>query len=552
MLAQRKMAKRLDRKHHQDDITKLLQSIHDLQGEFVSTQKGLSGDIPTFMNQFSSLCDQYGSIKARLTLYIPQSEIDAVELEVVRACQIYNDQLSILDAYTGAQETIVAGIDEEVESKRERMAKAKLYNKNHKFTHDQIVGGCVMLIPILGIGIPFTILSGLVAGADILASALVKHGIRHSIASTQLRKIEVERDLITISNELSKFVENDNTFLLRRGFFSLALSRYRQQQQAGERLVNVNSISFDSTLGKDVSVTLVGVNRNKMRQRLISQERQREHELKHATLNLLSAANGNYLTEAVSIVEKHGDNPLIMNGQGAFSIDKQHYDGTQALLTAIHKNHNALARLLLSATGINVNSEDGHCRVKYSREDRFYDTYNTPLTASLGKRNTEMAAILLDLPNININLSSSAKQTPLICAVRHSAKFIPTILEFEGVDVNAKDCDGRTALHYACFRGCSGTGLEPEVVMLLRAQGLNADPIDLHDGGWTPLMYAANRGDMAMVKALISVGANPVFTNQHNMNAKRLAELHGHESIAVYIGEMSAQMSGGYMQRPGM
>src|SRR5690606_17790389 len=133
-------------------------------------------------------------------------------------------------------------------------------------------------------------------------------------------------------------------------------------------------------------------------------------------LDLVSAANHDRLTKALKIIEKHGDNPAVMNGDGAAIIDKRSYDGSAALLVAIHKKHNALARALLSAPAININSNDGYCISKYNREDRFYETYNTPLTAALGKRNAEMTEALLNFPNIDINLISSAKQTPLICA----------------------------------------------------------------------------------------------------------------------------------------
>lgn len=550
MLAQRKMERRLHSKHYQNDISELLQSIHDLHGEFDAVQEEFSGNLTAFINQFSSLCDKYSLIKERLTLYIPQSEIDAVELEVVKACQVFNDQLSVLDAYAGAQTTIATVIDSEIEQKRARMAKAKHYNKDHKWLHDQIVGGCVMLIPILGIGIPFTILSGLVAGTDILASVLVKHGVRHSIASTQLKKLEAEDELSRISNELSKSEKVNNELLLRRGFFAMALSRYHKPGTMRNESVNVNY--SDSAWDKGAHVPLVGTNRKISTRELVKRERRREHELKHATLDLLSAANHNYLTKAVEIVEKYGDNPAILNGDGAFSIDKRCYDGDAPLLVAIHKRHNALARALLTAPGIDVNRQDGYSRAEYNREDRFYYTYNTPLTAALGKRNAEMAEVLLGLPNIDINLTSTAKQTPLICAVRHSEKFIPTILKFDGVNVNAQDCDGRAALHYACFRSWPKRSVEPGILMLLRCGGLNLDPVDRNEGGWTPLMYAAKRGDMPMVKALIEAGANPGFTNRDDMNAKKLAELHVHERIAAYIGENYSVLSDVNAQRPGM
>src|SRR5690606_10302499 len=125
------------------------------------------------------------------------------------------------------------------------------------------------------------ILTGLVAGTDILASVLVKHGVRHSIASTQLKKLEAEDYLINISNKLSKSDNENNAVLLRRGFFALAISRYHKPQAIINEPVNVND--SDSVWENGEHVALATTNRNKLRRQLIKQERRREHELKHAT-----------------------------------------------------------------------------------------------------------------------------------------------------------------------------------------------------------------------------------------------------------------------------
>ncbi|OMJ70038.1 hypothetical protein SteCoe_32076 [Stentor coeruleus] len=59
------------------------------------------------------------------------------------------------------------------------------------------------------------------------------------------------------------------------------------------------------------------------------------------------------------------------------------------------------------------------------------------------------------------------------------------------MNVNRKDEDGRTALHYA----------KGDVSQLLQ-QG--ADPNIPDEGGWTPLMCAASSGDLIKVKHLVS------------------------------------------------
>src|SRR5262249_21757211 len=70
----------------------------------------------------------------------------------------------------------------------------------------------------------------------------------------------------------------------------------------------------------------------------------------------------------------------------------------------------------------------------------------------------------------------------------------------KGVDVNAPQGDGVTALHWAARRG------EADLVAALVAAGANARATT-EFGAFTPLHLAAERGSSAVVKALIAAGA---------------------------------------------
>jgi ankyrin repeat protein len=71
----------------------------------------------------------------------------------------------------------------------------------------------------------------------------------------------------------------------------------------------------------------------------------------------------------------------------------------------------------------------------------------------------------------------------------------------EGGDVNARQPDGATALHWASFRD------DAEIAELLLAAG--ADVNVANDLGATPLWLAADNGSAAMVERLLAAGAEP-------------------------------------------
>ena len=72
-----------------------------------------------------------------------------------------------------------------------------------------------------------------------------------------------------------------------------------------------------------------------------------------------------------------------------------------------------------------------------------------------------------------------------------------------GVDVNAEDDEGQTALHYNMSNDC-----RPDVVKLLLDAGANPDPVDFEY--YTPLMFAVLQTPPrpSVVKMLIARGAN--------------------------------------------
>lgn len=94
----------------------------------------------------------------------------------------------------------------------------------------------------------------------------------------------------------------------------------------------------------------------------------------------------------------------------------------------------------------------------------------------------------------------------------------------QGIDVNAPQTDGMTALHWAAQRGDSGT-----TSMLVYA-GARVDAIT-RNGNYTPLHLAARQGHGAAVRALLALGANPLaVTASGGASALHMAAGHGDAS----------------------
>jgi ankyrin repeat protein len=100
-----------------------------------------------------------------------------------------------------------------------------------------------------------------------------------------------------------------------------------------------------------------------------------------------------------------------------------------------------------------------------------------------------------------IRLAAVADEGAVIAAVRAQDAGAVQAALAEGTDVNARQADGATALHWASFRD------NGKIAGLLIAAG--ADVNAANDLGATPLWLAADNGSAAMVKRLLGAGATP-------------------------------------------
>ena len=100
----------------------------------------------------------------------------------------------------------------------------------------------------------------------------------------------------------------------------------------------------------------------------------------------------------------------------------------------------------------------------------------------------------------NPNALTRGGLTPLMLAVQKGHKDITAYLITHGADVNAKGENGFTALHSACLH----RNYEIAEVLLDNGADVNA-----REDGNTPLMLAAYRDDVKLVRLLLSRGADP-------------------------------------------
>jgi uncharacterized protein len=109
-----------------------------------------------------------------------------------------------------------------------------------------------------------------------------------------------------------------------------------------------------------------------------------------------------------------------------------------------------------------------------------------------------------------------------------------------GADVNARDGHGNTALFMAVIP-CEGCD---EVARRLIRAGALVDARD-HEQR-TPLIDAAERGNLAVLKVLLAAGADPSAVDAHRHTASELARANGHHEI---LEQLDGPMS--YFDEPG-
>lgn len=146
------------------------------------------------------------------------------------------------------------------------------------------------------------------------------------------------------------------------------------------------------------------------------------------------------------------------------------------------------------------------------------------LMVALTSEAPKSALLLAKHPKTNIEFENSVGETPLMLAAFHNYRALCEVLIERQAAVNRK---GWSPLHYAATKGNIG------IMRLLLDENAYIDAES--SNGTTPLMMAAYYGSPLSVKLLLEEGADPTLRNQAGASALDLALTAERQQSVMYI-----------------
>jgi hypothetical protein len=127
----------------------------------------------------------------------------------------------------------------------------------------------------------------------------------------------------------------------------------------------------------------------------------------------------------------------------------------------------------------------------------------------------------------NVNTRDEDGLTPLHYAASRGYVEVARLLLENGADVNAKNEHGITPLHFAASEG------HADVARLLLERGADANARD--EDGLTPLHNAAANGHLDVVKLLLEKGADPAIRSNGGWTPLDIARALGHAEVVKVL-----------------
>ena len=220
-------------------------------------------------------------------------------------------------------------------------------------------------------------------------------------------------------------------------------------------------------------------------------------------------------------------------------VDRPQGDGATALHWAAYRDDLETVRLLL-ASGAAVDPANA--------------LGVTPLWLAANNGGAAVAEALL-AAGADPDRALPAGETPLMTAARTGDPAAVRALLGRGADPHAREhAHGQTALMWAAAQG------HPEVVRLLLASGARVDDrskvypqvvsssgnadrsgvFEVMRGGYTPLLFAARRGDVASARLLVAAGADVDAAAASGTSPLVVAAHSGHGALAAFLLEVGA------------
>jgi hypothetical protein len=153
-----------------------------------------------------------------------------------------------------------------------------------------------------------------------------------------------------------------------------------------------------------------------------------------------------------------------------------------------------------------------------------------PLTVAASHGNAPVVRLLIKR-GANVDLMSATWHTPLMLASAGGRSAIARLLLDAGADVNRMNRNQETALTYAVVWG------QLRTVKLLLAYGAD---VEERQGGWSPLMYAANSDHQRIVEVLFEYGADPARRDRYGRTARDIAVQHSSPKLARLFETIAA------------
>ena len=254
----------------------------------------------------------------------------------------------------------------------------------------------------------------------------------------------------------------------------------------------------------------------------------------------LAAAADIRLLEAVRKGDRGAAQSLLSQ---RVDVNEAQADGATALHWAAQRNDLETADLLIRA-GANVNARN--------------DYGVTPLALACGNRSAELVEKLLGA-GADPNAAKVTGETVLMTCARTGNPAAVRALLARGADPNASETrGGQTALMWALAakhanvagllveRGAdvnarSKTKKGLEIAVRYNAGGV-ADQLPYREpkGGFTPLLFAAQQGDLDSARMLLAAGADINHAAPDDGTPLLVASASGHEALAIFFLEKDA------------
>ena len=223
--------------------------------------------------------------------------------------------------------------------------------------------------------------------------------------------------------------------------------------------------------------------------------------------------------------------------------------GDLRLLEAVQRGDPGAVRALVEQADVNGSRADGETALQWAAYQDDLETVElligagaeldaandygvTALSLACTNRSDPMVRMLLEA-GANPNVSQSTGETVLMTCARTGSLASVRLLLSRGADPNGREPRWeQTALMWALASGHS------QVARTLVEHGAAVQARSR--GGFTPLLFAVQQGDLESVQVLLARGADLAYATPEHGNALTVASASGHEALGLFLLEEGA------------